>query len=350
MSKNLSHDIRKLKEIYNKRKLVPFVGAGLSRPYNIPDWKRLLELLTVELVDDDQESISRDIKQGLYWDAVDKIIDYSCKDERYIQEIVVEIINKLMIKDINGIDNNYGDLNDLKVPYYLTTNYDNLLSSNIKSSYQTIILNQADVSTQQWAREKVEKRVIHLHGTVANAGSIVLSKNKYEEIYSQPKYRELFNFLRSGYTFIFLGFSFSDEYIIQLIKEYNDIFNDYHYILLPNATREIKKEYMDKYKLNVISYDVNDITNNNEHVVGIREIFQSISNDEVNKEEQIGKLQDAVTVLENLSKDFTCNKDVKKIDQILSFDGLIEDVVNLAKSIQKIGNDITNSLYKDISN
>ena len=216
------------------------------------------------------------IEKGMYWDAVDNIIDFSCKDERYIQQIVVEIISKLMVNNIEGIDSNYSDLNALEVPYYLTTNYDNLLGINITSNYQTIILNQADVSTQQWAKEEAKKRIIHLHGTIANTGSIVLSRNKYEEIYKESKYVELFNFFRSGYTFIFLGFSFSDQYIMKLMKEYNSIFNDYHYILLPNVTKEIKKEYMDKYKLHVIGYNVSDMNNNEEHITGIREILQLI--------------------------------------------------------------------------
>ena len=47
MSINISHDIRMLKEIYENKKLIPFIGAGLSRPYNIPDWKALLKELTV---------------------------------------------------------------------------------------------------------------------------------------------------------------------------------------------------------------------------------------------------------------------------------------------------------------
>lgn len=276
------HDIKTLKQIYLENKLVPFIGAGLSRPFRIPDWKSLLIELNKELIEDIdiQKMILEEIISEKYWEAVDDIINYSFKDERYIQQMVVNILNTLMIKDVENQDSNYRDLNILEVPYYITTNYDNLLGRHIKGIYQTTILNNSDASTQQWARDKKGKRIIHLHGDIANFGTIVLSKKSYDDIYSSKKYKELFNFFRSGYTFLFLGFSFSDQYIINLMNEYAEIFNDYHYILLANPTDELRRKYMKKYKLHVIGYNVSNINDNNEHIEGIRKFLKEITEGE----------------------------------------------------------------------
>lgn len=276
----ISHDIRSLKEIYNDNKMVPFIGAGLSKPFNLPDWKMLLLDLCNELIDDEdiQEMIKSSIDANKYWEAIEEIIEYSYKDERYIRQMVADIFNKSMITNIDSQDSNYVDLDSLEVPYYLTTNYDNLLGRYIKSNYQPTILNISDGSTQIWARDKVGKRVIHLHGDVANIGSIVLSRRSYDDVYTSIKYKELFNFFRSGYTFLFIGFSFSDEYIIKLMKEYGDIFNDYHYILVANPTKEIRRQYMDKYRLHVIEYTVEDMGDTMQHIQAIRKILEMIKN------------------------------------------------------------------------
>ncbi|EIF6297451.1 SIR2 family protein [Clostridium perfringens] len=274
----MTHDIKRLKEIYSSNSLVPFVGAGLSRPFNIPDWKNLLLKLNDELIDDfDIRSlIKEDIDLNKYWEAVEMIKEYSFKDESYINSEVVNIINDSMEKNISSVDNNYVDLNNLKVPYYLTTNYDNLLSSHIDGQYQTTILKNWENSMQSVIMDKTAKRIFHLHGDSANPGSIVLSKKSYDDMYSSEKYRELFSFFKNGYTFLFLGFSFSDKYIIELMMKNSDIFNSHHYIVLPNPTKELRHEYMNKYKLIVIGYEVKDISDSDEHVRGIREILESI--------------------------------------------------------------------------
>ena len=117
---------------------------------------------------------------------------------------------------------------------------------------------------------------------MANSGSIVLSRQKYKEVYNSDKYRMFFNFFRSGYTFLFIGFSFSDEYIIDLMNTYKEYFNDYHYILLANPTKEMKQEYMEKYKLIVVGYSVKNISDNEEHIKEIRGLLKKI--DEEDKE------------------------------------------------------------------
>ncbi len=284
---SVKSDINEMKKIYSNNRLIPFIGAGMSRPFNIPNWKELLITLCEKLIDEEDinKMIRKDIDSGKYWNAVDDIMFYSIKDEEYVQNQVVDIINETILLD-KSKDSNYVDLAKLEVPYYLTTNYDNLLGMNIKSNYQSTILSDINSGIQKLASDNEGKRIFHLHGDIANSKSIVLSKKKYNEVYSSDKYKTFFNFFRSGYTFLFIGFSFSDEYIINLMDTYKEYFNDYHYILLANPTREIQLEYMKKYKLIVIPYLVEDITDNTQHITAIRNVLQELYKDAENVDKE----------------------------------------------------------------
>ena len=67
---------------------------------------------------------------------------------------------------------------------------------------------------------------------------------------------------------------------------YKEYFNDYHYILLANPTREIQLEYMKKYKLIVIPYLVEDITDNTQHITAIRNVLQELYKDAENVDKE----------------------------------------------------------------
>ena len=113
---SVKSDIKKMRKIYSNNRLIPFIGAGMSRPFNIPSWKELLIQLCEELIDEEDinQMIRKDIDLGKYWNAVDDIMLYSIKDEEYIQSEVVDIINGAMTLD-KSKDSNYSDLAKLDV-------------------------------------------------------------------------------------------------------------------------------------------------------------------------------------------------------------------------------------------
>ena len=276
---NITHSLRELKKIYTQNKLIPFLGAGLSKPHKLPDWPILLQSLNEELIDDIKigDLITLDINQKEYWNAIESIKTYSFKDDFYIQSKTAEIMLKLKEKIV--ADDNYRDLAKLREPFFLTTNYDNNISSYVQTEYPSIILSDAGVSTQSWSSSDILRQVVHLHGTFSNPYTIVLTKKKYDEVYENEKYTNLFTFLRSGFSFLFVGFSYSDKYIEFLMNKNKGIFNDYHYILLANPTDEIKKNFMEKYRIHVIPYEVKNISDSNEHILAIREVISFLESD-----------------------------------------------------------------------
>lgn len=41
----MSFDITELNKLYQQQKIVPLIGAGLSLPFKLPSWGKLIELL-----------------------------------------------------------------------------------------------------------------------------------------------------------------------------------------------------------------------------------------------------------------------------------------------------------------
>ncbi|MBZ6485060.1 SIR2 family protein [Priestia aryabhattai] len=256
--------IKKLNELYLKGDLVPFIGAGLSYPFNIPTWDGLIGELKGEIDINLQPSIDFYLKRKNYWSAVELIRDFGNYDELEIQEKVMSIIDDKELDSENRDLHNYSDLGEMDFKLLLTTNYDNWLYNYTKGKKSNPInLSRLQTSSENLLNPKI-KTVVHLHGTLSEHDTIVLSRNKYEELYNNERYTKLFGLLSGGKTFLFMGFSFDDQYIRRLLVDYKSYFNRIHYIILNNPTDDTIKEFKQKYRLEVIAYNSDDSTHPNE--------------------------------------------------------------------------------------
>ncbi|WP_199926727.1 SIR2 family NAD-dependent protein deacylase [Brevibacillus brevis] len=269
----LDHKIAQLKKLYSEGKLIPFIGSGLSYPFDIPTWEGLIKELLCYVPDKLQPSIEFDLETHDYWSAVDNIKKYANFSEFEVQEKVKDLIENRVKKEVNIEDHNYGDLGKMKFNTFLTTNYDDLLYQYLEGEkYYPIDLSSATVKSTELHNTDRKKRIWHLHGSLSNTGSIVLSREGYKQVYSQEKYRTLFSTLLGNNTLLFLGFSFEDQYIKQLIKDYKPYFNNTHYILLSNPSAERIRELKEECGLEVIPLYIKDST----RVKEIRKLLQAI--------------------------------------------------------------------------
>lgn len=66
-----------LKQAYRRHQLVPFVGAGLSFPFEMPGWGTLLDdvcgKFDYEFLTEHREEISKLIEEHRYLEAVDEM-------------------------------------------------------------------------------------------------------------------------------------------------------------------------------------------------------------------------------------------------------------------------------------
>jgi hypothetical protein len=311
------HNISYLKNIYSQGRLIPFIGAGLSVPFKIPNWYDLIDELSSAVPVELLPAIKFELNSKKYWNAVDLLMRYGRYDERQIQEGIVRLIQLKQVKCLNDEEHNYSDIGKLNFRRILTTNYDHWLFEYLDGSrHFPQILSQSSVSSHELVLDESPKRIWHLHGHISDTGSLVLTRNKYNQLYSEEKYKRLFSLLSGSCVLLFLGFSFDDEYIRQLLQDYNDTFQARHFILLDRPSDEIITELKEKYRLEVIPYD----STLSSHSREIRRILHEISSSEspspypLDNDEYFVELPDIETK-EELNKNLFCKKiKLEKID------------------------------------
>lgn len=276
--------IEELRNKYKEGNIVPFLGAGLSIPFNIPDWGKLIRDCSLDMGIEDIQGISFlpmlefNLKKYDYWEAVSLIKKYLNRSEEDIQEFIVSTINNCIPDDLVGIKNNYEDLGKYGFNIYFTTNYDHIMSSYLKSNYVPVNLKDVKSNIQELINNPKTKRIFHLHGHISDSSSIVISQEKYKELYDCNVYRSLFSVFSGVKTFLFIGFSFNDVFIQNIIKDNNECFKSKHYIILPNPTNENIVHLKQKYNIETISYN----PENSSHSEEIRKILNEICDNSTN--------------------------------------------------------------------
>lgn len=272
--------INELNKIYKEGNLIPFIGAGLSIPYSIPDWGTLIRecaiSMGIEDIDGKKTSFLPMLDYSLgkydYWEAVRIIKNYLLRTDDDIQEYIVQYINENIPKDFEDIDNNYIDLAKYNFNIFLTTNYDHIFNNYLDTNYVPINLKDINQNVQKIVNDRKNKRVFHLHGSLSDTSSIVISEDKYKELYDNEKYKMLFSAITSSKTFLFMGFSFNDVFIQKIIADNNEFFKSKHYILLDNPEIKVIRELKEKYNIETIKYNSNDSS----HCEEIRKILKKI--------------------------------------------------------------------------
>lgn len=271
----MNFDISELNKLYQQQKIVPFIGAGLSSPFNLPSWGKLIELLMKKTVGVTYHPFIQEYIDKYEYDLALTLISKSANlSDREIQEFVVRIIEEELVEVFDDSIHNYSDLSSLNFPAFLTTNYDNLLFEYLYSKrFTSHSLKDTTLSSQEITNLEKYKRIWHLHGNINETGSIVLTKQQYDELYDNEKFKTLFSLFCGQYTMLFLGFSLSDEYFKGLLDHYQQFYQGKHYVLLDNPSPAEVQELNDKYRIKVIPYNSSE----KGHSEGIREVLKEIS-------------------------------------------------------------------------
>ena len=261
---------------YRNHTLVPFVGSGLSAPFQMPKWSELLKELILEYntypVDNNKFDLALDTYR--YLDAIDCIIDAGV-DELDLQRSVARLFEvKLSNFSETHTDNNYIDLSKAKCSKYLTTNYDNILSNYIQQPPRRIEMLGEDF-INEWDSGHYDNFVFNIHGDYTNPASIILSRESYRKLYSDEKYKDILEMFKYKYTFLFMGFSMDDEFIQGVFSRELSKFPTRHYIILSNVVEEKRRSIEKKFNVRVISYEAEI---NEDHVIKLRRILEEIQN------------------------------------------------------------------------
>ncbi|WP_224930655.1 SIR2 family NAD-dependent protein deacylase [Bacillus safensis] len=267
--------INELKTKYNNQKIIPFIGAGLSIPFQLKSWNDLIQELKESFLNEVHwPMIDFDLEIGEYQSAIENIKKYGCIDDQPIQEKIADCYSKRTEGTNNTVDNNYKDLIKENFRLYLTTNYDRLIEDHINKINSFNSLTDY-TSNMQRLFDNQEKYLFHIHGSVSNPDSIIISSEKYDELYSDEIFDNKMKVFSSSYSFLFLGFSFNDVFVKSLVKNHKEHFKGTHYMLVDSKELDAKQrgELSREYGLRVIEYDTSQST----HIQEIRRLISEIT-------------------------------------------------------------------------
>ena len=220
LSINSSKDnFNQLVEIVRKRKIVPFIGSGLSAPMGLPTWVKYLLDLANELM------------------IEEKILDYVNKNEfeeaaQFISENIGEInFNSrvdskfvMVSPKIKGIINLLPKLTNGTI---VTTNFDKLIEKVFTNHGKPLtIIHGKDNREFHRYFARGDDCLLKLHGSVYDTNLRVFTKSEYESAYIddsgnidfQKPLPENLSKIYKNATLLFLGCSLENDRTMQLFK------------------------------------------------------------------------------------------------------------------------------------
>jgi len=245
---------KELKKLIAQKKVIPFVGAGVSMSVLNKEgnnvflsWKQLLEKFADKLEESGRDAQAMSVRASLpvktnYLSIADDIKDFF-PNEKFYYKALEEFFD---IKN-GDIDESSLELAkaiwSLKSKLIITTNYDKVLhwaSPNIADTKYWDI--QSNFEQASSLRNGITTNTVwHIHGHVDNKKDIILTTESYNKLYNESAESEfktaistLQNYLAQK-SFLFIGYSLDDKFFVTELEKICNLFDNSsseHYILL----------------------------------------------------------------------------------------------------------------------
>lgn len=251
----------KLKQLIKEERIIPVVGAGISRAVaGLPNWKELLE-----------RGLSHAESIGLSKGKIEKArIELDKNELLKVGETLRLVLGRnfktFMKYQFDNPDIKHHSLLDnilnLDAPFIITTNYDNLFEKKAKLDHVTG-LDWLDYEKALGLIQKKEKFIFHIHGHYENANSIILSTSDYNKQNKNDGYLQALKEIARDYHFLFIGCSQDgvlDEGFTLLFNFFSKWFSkseNEHFFLALSPNEKISNILIEQANICALSYGIN---------------------------------------------------------------------------------------------
>ncbi|MGB6129820.1 MAG: SIR2 family protein, partial [Psychrilyobacter sp.] len=326
--------IREINDLKD-RKLILFLGAGVSKSYGLKNWNEVAEELIAKLYKSNQRKFNEhqislisnynesEVKKKIL--LAEKILNAETSNGNdyykvlencmcYLEEGKILNGYKEKNKDSTTILDEIREILKLKNSMCLTTNIDRLIEIKLELAKK-----EMSIGNKGYGNEN--KKLYKIHGCITKRDTIVFTPKEYFKFYNnQRQINKLKEKMKSSVV-IFIGKEIEDEIIqaffyekkntekedkksVYLIKSYNSV-KDFD--LKP--TLEIEKEYYNHYDITLLPYDEynhlpNYIKRIKKEINLIKEKkieyeLTSFNIDRLDSEKDIKKMQEIANAIQN---------------------------------------------------
>lgn len=200
----------RLAKSLNGAGVIPFVGAGLSAPYQLPQWGELLQKMTATA--NDRAEVDRLVGNNDYEGAAQFLLQSAGPDR--FQIVLRETLNvPIDTRKRTAL----AKLLELPRGPIITTNFDRVLESVFEAAtvhLNVVIGNRKDAIRDAFSYR--EDTLIKIHGDLGDAAERVLVPEEYDNAYSTW----LENVFRNLATvpILFLGYSLKNDRPVQVLE------------------------------------------------------------------------------------------------------------------------------------
>ncbi|WP_269924482.1 SIR2 family protein [Enterococcus innesii] len=241
----------------NMHRVIPFVGAGISKALGFPLWKELFLYARDDIPEKYVAVFDKRYEDGEIDKLIECILEFNplIQDEKDLKSRIIkpQIVKKLTNEEIdNSILPN---LLSLDAEYILTTNYDNTLEQCNKLKGNGYEITNNILNFEGFENLVNQKYIFHLHGDISQLDSMIVTTEDYERLYSKEKNRRILTGLISKYSMLFLGFSMSDSYFSKELKSISDSNSGYgtNYMVLIDGDTSTEKKVLDSNNVKFIN-------------------------------------------------------------------------------------------------
>lgn len=205
----------------DNRKLVVFIGAGISALFGLPNWKNMARQILEEIHNEKPTLIPYSSKVCLENETDDprrllSIIQSICEDDEYFKQKIIDILERKC--DDHNLEGMINILNRWASPI-VTTNYDALLEENIEGR-------NTFSSCKEFKPDENSKKlyIMHLHGSKSVPESMIVTASEYYTLYhdKNDEYgaQGFLDDLFRNNVVLFIGYGLRDNEIIEYAQKH----------------------------------------------------------------------------------------------------------------------------------